>query len=153
MMMTKGIRASYTVEAAGIMAVVFFVIMILLNQGFHVHGETVGCFRVHEEVEWERHKALDMDEETAICFAGRYVNEDFQQFNDYVKASMEDFLNLHNGLYSVNMSNDHSMELHLQPPASHTNTLLTTDFLCYLLPIVFSFGTVNFVFSVKRIDQ
>ena len=60
MMMTKGIRASYTVEAAGIMAVVFFVIMILLNQGFHVHGETVGCFRVHEEVEWE---ALDMDEE------------------------------------------------------------------------------------------
>ncbi len=63
MMMTKGIRASYTVEAAGIMAVVFFVIMILLNQGFHVHGETVGCFRVHEEVEWERHKALDMDEE------------------------------------------------------------------------------------------
>ena len=58
MMMTKGIRASYTVEAAGIMAVVFFVIMILLNQGFHV-----GCFRVHEEVEWERHKALDMDEE------------------------------------------------------------------------------------------
>ncbi|MCI8494784.1 MAG: chemotaxis protein CheX [Lachnospiraceae bacterium] len=97
--------------------------------------------------------ALDMDEETAICFAGRYVNEDFQQFNDYVKASMEDFLNLHNGLYSVNMSNDHSMELHLQPPATHTNTLLTTDFLCYLLPIVFSFGTVNFVFSVKRIDQ
>ena len=61
MMMTKGIRASYTVEAAGIMAVVFFVIMILLNQGFHVHGETVGCFRVHEEVEWD--KALDMDEE------------------------------------------------------------------------------------------
>ena len=41
MMMTKGIRASYTVEAAGIMAVVFFVIMILKNQGFHVQGETV----------------------------------------------------------------------------------------------------------------
>ena len=51
MMMIKEIRASYTVEAAGVMAVVFFVMMILINQAFHVHGETVGCFRVHEEVE------------------------------------------------------------------------------------------------------
>lgn len=96
---------------------------------------------------------LDMEQETAIAFAGRYIDEEFDEFNEYVKASMEDFLNLHNGLYSVNMSNDYSMELHLQPPAAHENTLLSTDYPFYLLPIIFSFGTINFLFSVKRIEE
>lgn len=61
--LAKGLRASYTVEAAGVMAVVFFVMMILLNQAFHVQRETVGSFAVHEEVERERHKAVDLEEE------------------------------------------------------------------------------------------
>lgn len=96
---------------------------------------------------------LDMEQDTAVAFAGRYIDEEFEEFNEYVKASMEDFLNLHNGLYSVNMSNDYSMELHLQPPAEHENTLLSTDYPFYLLPIIFSFGTINFLFSVKRIEE
>ena len=97
--------------------------------------------------------ALDMEQETAVEFASRYVNENFDEFNEYVSASMEDFLNLHNGLYSVNMSNDHSMELHLQPPATHENTLLSTESSSYLLPIIFSFGTVNFIFSINHIEE
>ena len=48
--------ASYTIEAAGVMAVVLFTMMVLLNQAFHVHAETTGCFIVHETVERERHK-------------------------------------------------------------------------------------------------
>ncbi|TGY97000.1 chemotaxis protein CheX [Petralouisia muris] len=92
--------------------------------------------------------ALDMDSETAIAFAGRYVDEEFEEFDEYVSASMEDFLNLHNGLYSVNMSNDYTLELHLQPPACHENTALSTECPCYLLPVIYSFGTVNFIFSI-----
>ena len=92
--------------------------------------------------------ALDMDSETAIAFAGRYVDDEFEEFDEYVSASMEDFLNLHNGLYSVNMSNDFSLELHLQPPACHENTVLATEAPCYLLPVIYAFGTVNFIFSV-----
>ena len=56
------VRASYTVEAAGVMAVVLFAMMVLLNQAFHVHAETAGCFTVHEEVERERHKIENKDE-------------------------------------------------------------------------------------------
>lgn len=56
------VRASYTVEAAGVMAVVLFTMMVLLNQAFHVHAETTGCFTVHEEVERERHKIENKDE-------------------------------------------------------------------------------------------
>ena len=38
---------------------------------------------------------LDMPETTCISFASRYVNEEFTEFDEYVQASLEDFLNLH----------------------------------------------------------
>lgn len=37
---------------------------------------------------------LDMPETTCISFASRYVNEEFTEFDEYVQASLEDFLNL-----------------------------------------------------------
>ncbi len=87
-------------------------------------------FCIFQEVEgsFSFMSALDMDQETAITFASRYIKEELSEFNEYVAASMEDFLNLHNGLYSVNMSNDYSMELHLQPPAEHKEELLATEY-------------------------
>lgn len=112
-------------------------------------------FCIYQEVEgsFSFMSALDMERETAITFASRYIKEELDEFDEYVTASMEDFLNLHNGLYSVNMSNDHSMELHLQPPMEHKGELLSTDCPSYLLPIIFSFGTVNFIFSVEKIEE
>jgi hypothetical protein len=62
----KEVIASYTVEAAGVMAIIFFVIMILLNQAFHVRGETVGKFVLHEEVERARHQIENKDEQEII---------------------------------------------------------------------------------------
>ncbi len=59
------LRAGYTVEAAGVMATVFFVIMILMNQAFRLHAETVGYFALHERVEQERH-AVENKKETEI---------------------------------------------------------------------------------------
>ncbi len=97
--------------------------------------------------------ALDMDHETAITFASRYVNDDFVEFDEYVRASIEDFLNLHNGLYTVNMSNDYSMELQLQPPVPHEDSLLETGHTFYLLPIMYSFGTLNFLLSIKKMEK
>lgn len=97
--------------------------------------------------------ALDMDQETAITFASRYVNDDFDDFDEYVRASIEDFLNLHNGLYTVNMSNDFSMELQLSPPVVHETTLLETGYSFYLLPIMYSFGTINFLLSIKVAEE
>ena len=59
---------------------------------------------------------LDMPETTCISFASRYVNEEFTEFDEYVQASLEDFLNLHNGLYNVNISNTLGKELTLEAP-------------------------------------
>ena len=112
-------------------------------------------FCISQEVEgsFSFLSALDMEQETAITFASRYVNDEFQEFDEYVRASIEDFLNLHNGLYTVNMSNDFSMELQLLPPAPHENILLETGFSFYLLPIMYSFGTINFLLSIKKIEE
>lgn len=60
--MNYGLRAGYTVEAAGVMAVVFFTIMVLIGQAFRIHGETTGVFLLHESVERTRHAIESIDE-------------------------------------------------------------------------------------------
>ena len=58
----QSLPAGYTVEAAGVMAVVFFTIMVLMNQAFRIHAETKGVFGLHEAVERERHAILHTEE-------------------------------------------------------------------------------------------
>lgn len=58
----RTLPGSYTVEAAGVMAVVLFTVMILLNQAFHMRAETVGVFSLHETVERERHEIEHIEE-------------------------------------------------------------------------------------------
>lgn len=97
--------------------------------------------------------ALDMKSDAAISFASRYAKEDFSEFDEYVKASMEDFLNLHNGLFSVNMSNDHSMEIILLPPAEQSNSIFSPGKNTYLFPILYPFGIIHFICSVYSAEQ
>ncbi len=91
--------------------------------------------------------AIDMEPEAAVSFASRYAKMDFNKFDEYVKASIEDFINLHNGLFSVNMSNNYSKEADLDPPThSDDNTLILTDD-AFIVPIIYPFGTIYFIVS------
>lgn len=90
---------------------------------------------------------LDMTEDTAVKFASRYASEAFDTFDEYVQASMEDFLNLHNGLFNVNISNTYSDELGLEPPVSGEKTEIESHAPMYMFPALFSFGIVNIVMS------
>lgn len=92
---------------------------------------------------------IDMSAETAISFASRYVSEKFDNFNEYVQASMEDFLNLHNGLFNVNISNYYSVELNLEAPASGESTEESNRDGSYLFSALYPFGTVNIIISEK----
>ena len=94
---------------------------------------------------------LSMDEATAIEFSSRYVGEPFAAFDEYVQASLEDFLNLHNGLFIVNLSNEFSMELELSAPERIEDPLIVFENTTYYFPILYSFGTVNFIFELKKI--
>ena len=97
------------------------------------------------------HSYLDIPESCCIDFASRYVGENFTEFDEYVRASVEDFLNLYNGLFLVNMSNDYSLELTLEPPVTEeAETLLVFNEETYLLPIVYPFGTIYFLLTLHQ---
>lgn len=88
---------------------------------------------------------IDMDRETAIEFAKRYASMDFDEFNDYVVASVEDFMNLHNGLYLVNASNYNAAELSLEPPEMVEGDILKVENTGIVLPVAYTFGKINLI--------
>ncbi len=91
---------------------------------------------------------LSMDEDTAVAFASRYVEEQFETYDEYVKASMEDFLNLHNGLFIVNVSNDSSQELTIGAPEQVAEPLVIFEHVTYHIPVLYTFGIVHFLMEV-----
>ena len=90
---------------------------------------------------------IDMDEDIAVMFASRYVNEMFESFDEYVQASMEDFLNLHNGLFTVNISNSYSVELQLEAPYSGTDLDIPASENVFVFQALYPFGTVNIIIT------
>lgn len=70
MILHHKVSGSLTVEMAGVMAIVFFTMMVLLQATFRVRAETVGEFGVHEEVERERHEIIHI-EDKEISHEGR----------------------------------------------------------------------------------
>ncbi len=93
---------------------------------------------------------MDMTEPICIAFASRYVGDTFTDFDEYVQSSCEDFLNLHNGLFCVNLSNSDSIELALDPPVVETDELLTFNAETYLLPVTYDFGTIHFILEIYK---
>lgn len=90
------------------------------------------------------------DNDTLLSFASRYAQEEFPEIDELVEASVEDFLNLHNGLFLTTMSNEFSIELNLEPPYTTSEVELNPDKDYYVLPITFSFGKISFVFERER---
>ncbi|MEG0614228.1 MAG: chemotaxis protein CheX [Oscillospiraceae bacterium] len=94
--------------------------------------------------------AIDGDESAFIGFASRYAEEKFKTNDEFVQASIGEFLNLHNGLFTVNMSNDRQMELEMLPQNVINNVTIKTDDQAFCVPICFPFGTINFILSTKN---
>ena len=97
------------------------------------------CIRQQINGKFSIRTYIDMPESTCI---------DFHSFDEYVQSSLEDFLNLHNGLFNVNMSNEQGLELQLDVPNVVTDELVTFEHEAYMLPIVYSFGTIHFIFEL-----
>lgn len=97
--------------------------------------------------------ALNMNEDSSIIFASRYAKEDFTEFDEYVRASKEDFLNLHNGLFVVNLSNEYAVESTLLPPEEESNEIFSPGEETYLFPILYPFGIIHFIFSVQTPEE
>ncbi len=89
---------------------------------------------------------LEASEEAYIAFASRYAGETLTDADEMTNASNGEFLNLHNGLYSVNISNEQNIELKLDPQEYAEDESISGT--VYRIPLVFPFGSVNFLLSV-----
>ena len=96
---------------------------------------------------------LDMPETTCISFASRYVNEEFTEFDEYVQASLEDFLNLQNGLFIVNVSNTSNTELTLGAPEHITVSPIQFSGRTLHIPVLYTFGTIDFYMERASIKE
>lgn len=91
---------------------------------------------------------IDGTADSLILFASRYAKDHFHEYDELAEASVDEFMNLHNGLFLVNISNTSGIELDLMPPVKHNNELLSTGSKAYVLPIMYPFGTINIVLSI-----
>ncbi|NMM61828.1 chemotaxis protein CheX [Clostridium sp. P21] len=96
--------------------------------------------------DFELCSCISADEQTLIKFAQKYAQEDFTVNDEYVQESIGEFLNLANGIFIVNMS-ENNIELELSPQELHVNDSLIDLIEGYCIPIVFSFGKVDFIIS------
>lgn len=98
---------------------------------------------IHSNHEYLTH--IDCDRDTAIEFASRYAKEEFFEFDEYVIAALEDFLNLHNGLFIVNVSNTYSKDISLAPPEVTTDGVIYGANKCVDFPVAYPFGTIHLI--------
>jgi hypothetical protein len=91
---------------------------------------------------------IDADENTMVEFASRFSNESLSMNDEYTKACISEFLNLHNGLFAVKLSNTEGIELELEPQQYYDQMDLTTLGNLYVFPVHFTFGNINFIVAI-----
>ncbi|MBS4188728.1 hypothetical protein KHA94_00655 [Bacillus sp. FJAT-49705] len=70
--------------------------------------------------------AIAADEKIFLEIASIYAEEELTEIDELAKASVSEFLNLHNGIYLVNMSN-YGIELDMEPQIVQQNAILSLD--------------------------
>ncbi len=109
----------------------------------------------YENTVGQKIKSDNTDGYTAICcdtdiyikFAERFSEEKLDTADDFVNATVGEFLNLHNGLFIVNQSNEFGEEMTLEPQEFVYKTAVSFDKTTIDVPVAFSFGTVHFIIS------
>lgn len=91
---------------------------------------------------------IEGEEYQYLKFASRFAGEDIREVDDFAHAAVGEFLNLHNGLFTVNLSNDFGVELNLNPQDFKENETVAYANSAFCIPISFSFGIINFIISI-----
>lgn len=91
---------------------------------------------------------VDMEEDVAIAFASRYAKTTFTEFDEYVQASIEELYQSAQRTLYVNMSNEHSIELSLDPPSVDTTEALSLSSTTFILPVIYPFGAIHLIISL-----
>lgn len=91
--------------------------------------------------------ALEGDSSAFIGFASRFADDEYTSVDEYVEASVGEFLNLHNGLFTVNVSNDMGMNLEMTPQVVASEKFIKTSNEMICIPICYPFGTIKLILA------
>ena len=87
------------------------------------------------------------DREEYLEFAERFAKEKFTEVDDFVNETVGEFLNVINGLFVVNESNENGVELSMTPQIKISNSVITFEKPAFCIPVAFSFGEIDFFIS------
>lgn len=93
------------------------------------------------------YSAIDGSADSLAGFAEKYSHLGITEFNLLAREAIIDFLNLHNGLFVVDLSKNKICELSLGVPKQNGNYSLDYN-KCKsitVIPIMFSFGIIKFL--------
>lgn len=82
------------------------------------------------------------------AFAKRFAKDAYVPSDDFDDASAGEFLNVCNGLYAVNESNESGTELTLSPQDFKKDGSVGFDKKAFCIPVQFSFGEIEFAVCV-----
>lgn len=88
---------------------------------------------------------ISASDTASVNFAERFSGEELSQNDDYTTACISEFLNLHNGLFAVNVSNEKGTEIQLKPQQTGLKADCSEFETICIVPVCFSFGTIRFI--------
>lgn len=91
---------------------------------------------------------IDADASAMIEFASRFTNEHLTAEDDYTHTCISNFINLHNGLFAENLSGTEGLKLDLGPHNFRERFDISELSNANVIPVCFSFGTVNFIIAM-----
>lgn len=93
------------------------------------------------------YSAMDGDIRTLCAFAESYSSLGIAEYDDLCKEALLDFLNLHNGLFIVYLSEQNICELSLSVPKQNGPININGSKLgkVTIIPINFTYGTIKFL--------
>lgn len=93
------------------------------------------------------YSAIDADEQALVGFAEDYSKMGIKEYDTLAKESLLDFLNLHNGLFVVELSKMNICELMLTAPKQNGAFLMTSPVSgkITIIPVTFPYGTIKFL--------
>lgn len=90
-------------------------------------------------------------EEAFISLGCKYANEQFSTADELTQASVGEFLNMNNGIFLVNMSNE-GIELDMNPQMIEENKTFKYMKSAYCIPIHLPFGQIDFIISETNLN-
>lgn len=79
-----------------------------------------------------------------IALAGRFAQEEFTEADELAKDSVGEFLNLHNGIFLVNMSNN-GIELEMKPQTVAKDTVVSVSGKAYCISCHMTWGKFDVI--------